>query len=186
MQIDLCYQEPDLPFVPVCSTDANLTGCNFIFTAKNMSWIDFFISLSAKKANKHISQTATLLLKYRVSFSPHYSNQLVRHEGSELGAFCRNMFGQLCLWCRFTCSSATSTGHIRLTVATSKSLSSRSPHPVHTGRGKLGKEAKIRRSVKQWNSLLAKNCIGMKRLIRNYRFMHLSTSLNFNVVSGHR
>lgn len=35
---------------------------------------------------------------------------------------------------RSTCSSATSTGHVRLTVATNKSLSSRSPRPVRSWR----------------------------------------------------
>lgn len=50
---------------------------------------------------------------------------------------------------------------------------------------KRGKEAKVR-SFKQWNSLLAKNCIGMKRLIRNYRFRHLSTASNLNVISDHQ
>lgn len=39
-------------------------------------------------------------------------------EGSCIWAFQRLLFWQLCLWCSFTCSSATSTSHIRLTVAT--------------------------------------------------------------------
>lgn len=96
--------------------------------------------------------------------------------------FILKLFRQLCLWCRFTCSSATSTGHIRLTVATSRSLSSRSPHPVHTWRGKMWQRSEDKEDqLSSGILLLAKNCIGMKRLIRNYRFMHLSTSLNFNV-----
>lgn len=51
---------------------------------------------------------------------------------------------------------------------------------------KQGKGAAIRRCVKQWNSLLAKNCIGMERLIRNYKLMHLPTSFNFTAFDHQR
>lgn len=97
------------------------------------------------------------------SFSLHQSNQLRLMRW----LWCSRdweTFWQLCLWRRFTCSNATSTGHVRLTVAISRSLS-RSPHPV-----------------KQWNSLLAKNCI--EKIIGLCIYHHII--INFNNVFDHQ